>query len=167
MAVEYNKRTHRNGELRLKDAGQDVVLAGWVNSYRDHGGMVFIDLRDARGITQVKFNPDTDPSAHKTARELRNEDVIAVRGTVAPRGENINPKLPTGEIEVNGHEVDLLSKSATVPVSTLDPEEPSLPHPENIPDSANETESANRTAATRVNDLKLDMVSPRRGDAGV
>ena len=115
MAVAYNKRTHRNSELRAGDAGQDVILVGWVNSYRDHGGMVFIDLRDADGITQCKFNPETDPTAHEKARALRDEDVIAVSGTVGLRGENINPKHPTGEIEVNVHQLDVLSKAATPP----------------------------------------------------
>ncbi len=113
MAVPYHQRTHTCGQLRAADAGGQVVLAGWVNSYRDHGGMVFIDLRDHAGLTQVKFNPQTDPNAHQVARALRNEDCIAVRGDVALRGENVNPKLPTGEIEVNGREVDLLNKSAT------------------------------------------------------
>jgi len=115
VAVAYNKRTHRNSELRAGDAGQDVILVGWVNSYRDHGGMVFIDLRDADGITQCKFNPETDPTAHEKARALRDEDVIAVSGTVGLRGENINPKHPTGEIEVNVHQLDVLSKAATPP----------------------------------------------------
>ncbi len=113
MAVPYHQRTHTCGQLRAADEGAEVVLAGWVNSYRDHGGMVFIDLRDHHGLTQVKFNPETDPKAHQTARGLRNEDCIAIRGDVALRGENINPKLPTGEIEVNGREVDLLNKSET------------------------------------------------------
>ncbi len=120
MAVAYNKRTHRNGALRSEHVGQDVLLTGWVNTYRDHGGMVFIDLRDADGVTQLKFNPQTDPQAHETARALRNEDVIAVSGTVAPRGENVNPKLPTGEIEVNIHEVDLLAKADTPPFEIQD-----------------------------------------------
>ncbi len=111
----YNQRTHRNGQLRAVHAGQGVTLVGWVNSYRDHGGMVFIDLRDADGLTQLKFNPETDPTAHGLARSLRNEDVIAIRGTVAPRGANINPKLPTGEIEVNVHELDVLAKADTPP----------------------------------------------------
>jgi len=113
VAVPYHQRTHTCGQLTARDAGEDVVLAGWVNSYRDHGGMVFIDLRDHDGLTQVKFNPQTDPNAHATARHLRNEDCIAIRGDVALRGENVNPKLPTGEIEVNGREVDLLNKSET------------------------------------------------------
>ncbi|MCP4249454.1 MAG: aspartate--tRNA ligase [bacterium] len=120
VAVPYNKRTHRNGELRASDAEQDVLLVGWVNSYRDHGGMVFIDLRDITGLAQLKFNPETDPKAHKTARDLRNEDVIAVRGTVALRGDNVNPKLPTGEIEVNIHEIDLLAKADTPPFAIDD-----------------------------------------------
>ena len=113
MAVPYHERTHTCGQLRAQDEGKQVVLAGWVNSYRDHGGMVFIDLRDHDDLTQIKFNPQTDPTAHEIARALRNEDCIAVRGDVALRGENVNPKLPTGEIEVNGREVDLLNKSAT------------------------------------------------------
>ncbi len=115
MAIPYNKRTHRNGELRAANAGQTVRLVGWVASYRDHGGMVFIDLRDREGITQVKFNPETDPQAHALARTLRSEDCIAVEGQVALRGTNINPKLPTGEIEVEGRAVDLLSKSDPTP----------------------------------------------------
>ncbi|MBN1347560.1 MAG: aspartate--tRNA ligase, partial [Phycisphaerae bacterium] len=113
VAVPYHQRTHLCGQLRAADQGQQVVLVGWVNSYRDHGGMVFIDLRDHDGLTQIKFNPQTDPNAHKVARALRSEDCIAVRGDVALRGENVNPKLPTGEIEVNGRQVDLLNKSET------------------------------------------------------
>jgi len=113
VTVPYHQRTHTCGQLRLKDAGSRVVLAGWVNSYRDHGGMVFIDLRDHEGLTQIKFNPQTDPKAHQIARTLRNEDCVAVAGDVAPRGENINPKLATGEIEVNGREIDILNKSET------------------------------------------------------
>jgi aspartyl-tRNA synthetase len=103
------------GALRAADAGKNVLLVGWVNNYRDHGGMVFIDIRDFSGITQVKFNPQTDPKAHEVARHLRMEDVIAVRGDVASRGENVNPKIPTGEIEVDGREVELLSKADPVP----------------------------------------------------
>lgn len=120
MSLPYHQRTHRCGELRRDHAGQTVLLAGWVHSYRDHGGLVFIDLRDHTGIVQCKFNPDTDPIAHGTARRLRDEDVICVRGTVGLRGENINPKLPTGEIEVNGHQVELLSKADTPPLPITD-----------------------------------------------
>ena len=120
MAIAYNKRTHRNGELRAKAAGQKVTLVGWVNSYRDHGGMVFIDLRDRDGLTQVKFNPQTDPEAHDLARSLRNEDCIAIEGRVALRGDNINAKLPTGEIEVEASAVDVLSRSAPLPFEISD-----------------------------------------------
>ncbi len=123
MAVAYNKRTHRCASLRIEDAGKAVTLAGWVNSYRDHGGMVFIDLRDHEGLTQLKFNPETNPKAHETARALRNEDVIAITGTVAPRGGNVNPKLPTGEIEVEASEITLLNKSAPPPFAVSDESE--------------------------------------------
>ena len=116
MAIAYNKRTCDCGTLRAGDVGKDVVLAGWVNNYRDHGdNLVFIDLRDRGGLTQCRFNVDTDPAVTKTARTLRKEDCIAVRGQVIHRGANVNPKLPTGEIEVSVHEVDILSKSLTPP----------------------------------------------------
>ena len=116
MAIAYNKRTHDCGALRASDVGKEVILAGWVNNYRDHGdNLVFIDLRDRGGLTQCRFNVDTDPDATKLARTLRKEDCIAVRGEVISRGENVNPKLPTGEIEVSVHEVNVLSKSLTPP----------------------------------------------------
>ncbi len=116
MAIAYNKRTHDCGALRAREVGQQVILAGWVNNYRDHGdNLVFIDLRDRGGLTQCRFNVDTDPDATKLARSLRKEDCITVRGEVISRGENVNPKLPTGEIEVSIHEVELLSKSQTPP----------------------------------------------------
>ncbi len=120
MAVPYNKRTHKNGELRKEDEGQEVILVGWAQNYRDLGGMAFIDIRDYTGITQVKFNPQTDPKAHKLAGTIRREDVIAVRGNVILRGENVNPKLPTGEIEVEGHELDVLAKAETPPFEVDD-----------------------------------------------
>jgi len=116
VAIAYNKRTHDCGALRASDVGKEVILAGWVNNYRDHGdNLVFIDLRDRGGLTQCRFNVDTDPDATKLARTLRKEDCIAVRGEVISRGENVNPKLPTGEIEVSVHEVNVLSKSLTPP----------------------------------------------------
>jgi aspartyl-tRNA synthetase len=120
VAIAYNRRTHKNGELRSSDVGREVILVGWAQNYRDLGGMAFIDIRDFTGVTQVKFNPQTDPVAHKLAGTVRREDVIAVRGNVAPRGENVNPKLPTGEIEVEGHELDVLSKSETPPFEVDD-----------------------------------------------
>ncbi len=120
MAIPYNRRTHKNGELRKQDEGKEVILVGWAQNYRDLGGMAFIDVRDYSGITQVKFNPQTDPVSHKLAGTIRREDVIAVRGEVIPRGENVNPKLPTGEIEVAGHELDILSKAETPPFDVSD-----------------------------------------------
>jgi len=121
VAIAYNKRTCDCGTLRSSDIGKNIILAGWVNNYRDHGdNLVFIDLRDRGGITQCRFNVDTDPDATKIARTLRKEDVIAVRGEVISRGENVNPKLATGEIEVSIHEVDILNKSLTPPFEVVD-----------------------------------------------
>jgi aspartyl-tRNA synthetase len=116
------KRTHTCGQIRLGDDGQPVRLCGWVRSYRDHGGIVFIDLRDRDGITQIVFDtPDAsaDQAArdrYDLARSLRNEWVIAVGGTVRPRGaDRVNPKLPTGEVEVVGADLTLLNRSDAVP----------------------------------------------------
>jgi len=126
VAVPYNKRTHSCGELRAEHVGQTVILAGWVNSYRDHGeNLVFIDLRDREGLTQLRFNVDTDPEATRIARTLRNEYCIAVRGKVLHRGDQVSPKfrtgeMPTGEIEVSVHEIDVLSKSETPPFEISD-----------------------------------------------
>jgi aspartyl-tRNA synthetase len=115
VPLPYNQRTHDCGALRDSDIGATVLLAGWVSVFRDHGGMVFIDLRDRGGITQLRFNPQTDPKAHAIARSLRSEFVIAVRGEVVSRGDMANPRLATGEIEVAVHEIDLLSQSLTPP----------------------------------------------------
>jgi len=121
VAIAYNKRTCDCGTLRASDVGKSVILAGWVNNYRDHGdNLVFIDLRDRGGLTQCRFNVDTDPDATKLARSLRKEDVIVVRGEVISRGQNVNPKLPTGEIEVSVHEVQVLNKSLTPPFEVAD-----------------------------------------------
>jgi len=110
------KRTHNCGQLRLSDAGKKVTLAGWVHSYRDHGNLVFIDLRDKEGLTQLVFNPETQPEAHKLARTARCEWVIAAKGIVQPRGEGLeNPKLPTGQIEVAVQQMEILNTSKTPP----------------------------------------------------
>jgi len=110
------KRTHTCGQLRLEDAGKKVTLAGWVHSYRDHGNLVFIDLRDREGLTQLVFNPETQPEAHNLARTVRCEWVIAAKGVIQPRSEGMeNAKLPTGQIEVSVQRLKILNVSRTPP----------------------------------------------------
>jgi len=110
------KRTHTCGELVKKDVGYNVTLTGWVNTRRDHGGLVFIDLRDRTGITQVVINPETSADAHKLAHDIRSEFVLGVTGKVAPRPENtVNTKLLTGEIEVLVSELTVLNTSKPLP----------------------------------------------------
>jgi aspartyl-tRNA synthetase len=110
------KRTHNCGQLRMEDAGKTVILSGWVDSYRDHGNLVFIDLRDREGITQLVFNPQSQPEMHKLSRQLRCEWVIAASGTVRHRGEGlVNPKLATGQIEILIEKLEILNSSETPP----------------------------------------------------
>src|SRR5216683_7858879 len=104
MAVKFItelKRTHHCEELTRHDIGKAVVLFGWVANRRDHGGAVFIDLRDREGLTQVVFEEDVDPALQALAHELRLEYCIGIRGKVVSRGANKNPRLRTGEIEVH------------------------------------------------------------------
>ena len=104
------------GELRAADTGKDVTLAGWVHRRRDHGGLIFIDLRDRSGIVQVVLNPRESPEAHETATQFRNEWVVQVKGQVGTRPAGTeNPELPTGEIEVNARSVQVLNSSLTPP----------------------------------------------------
>jgi len=111
-------RTHTCGELGRDSVGLKVLLAGWVLRRRDHGGLIFVDLRDRWGITQVVFNPDRDPLSHQKAEGIRSEYVIAVKGEVLERPSGmINPELPTGEIEVYVDEMKLLNTSVTPPFS--------------------------------------------------
>ena len=118
------KRTHTCGQLRLEDAGRKVTLAGWVHSYRDHGNLVFFDLRDRYGLTQLVFNPERHPDSHKLARTVRCEWVIAARGTVQPRSEGMeNPKLPTGQIEIAVEHLEILNVSKTPPFEIDNAEE--------------------------------------------
>jgi len=109
-------KSHSCGELREKHVGQEVTLAGWVHRRRDHGGLVFIDLRDREGIAQVVFNPEISKTAHDVADGLRNEYVIKVTGEVALRPPGTeNARLPTGEIEVIASDIQLLNTSKTPP----------------------------------------------------
>lgn len=109
------KRTHTCGELTEKNTGEEVVLNGWVASRRDLGGVIFIDLRDRYGITQVIFKED-DQKLHEKAEELRTEYVIGIRGKVARRTEgNVNEELETGTIEINTEELVIYSRAATTP----------------------------------------------------
>ena len=118
--LERHPRTHRTGELRATHIGGEVTLMGWVGTRRDHGGRIFIDLRDRSGIAQVVFGPDVDAVAHAAAGELRSEFCIGVRGRVISRGDNVNTKIPTGEIEVEAIELHVFSKSETPPFEITD-----------------------------------------------
>jgi aspartyl-tRNA synthetase len=118
------KRTHTCGALRKSNTGQEVVLEGWVHTRRDHGGLIFIDLRDRDGITQVAFNPAVSESAHHAAKELRSEFVIEVKGTVAERPEGtVNPNLSTGDIEIRATGLTVLNPSKTPPFPVEDESE--------------------------------------------
>lgn len=109
-------RTHRCGELTTKQIGQTVVLNGWVQRRRDHGMVIFIDLRDRTGITQVVFNAERNPQCHQAAHSLRSECVVSVTGQVMARpDESKNPELSTGDIEVFVDEVEILNEAKTPP----------------------------------------------------
>ena len=117
-------KSHNCGELRENHAGQKVTLAGWVHRRRDHGGKVFIDLRDREGIVQVVFNPQVSQEAYGVAGSLRSEYVIQVTGEVVPRPEGTeNPKLATGDIEVIAKEAVILNPSKTPPFYINEDEE--------------------------------------------
>ena len=114
-------KTHNCGELRTSHIGQRVTLAGWVNRRRDHGGLVFIDLRDRSGIVQVVTNPDAASEAHMAAQQARNEYVLQVKGVVQARPEGLaNPDIPTGEIEVVAYELKILNPAKTPPFYIYD-----------------------------------------------
>src|SRR5450759_2147308 len=113
------------GALRAKDVGREVELFGWVARRRDHGGLIFIDLRDRWGAVQVVFNPTNAPQAHAAASDLRSEYVVRVKGAVGhrPAGSE-NPRMPTGEVEVTASELEVVNTSETTPFPIEDPEEP-------------------------------------------
>ena len=109
-------RTHFCGELRKEDSGSEVTLMGWVRRRRDHGGLIFVDLRDRYGITQVVFNPQMPDELFNLAEKLSVEDVLKITGKVGERPEGtLNPNLETGEIEVNAKFLELLSEAETPP----------------------------------------------------
>src|SRR6266852_927759 len=109
-------RTNSCNSLRKSDVGRQVTLAGWVNVTRDHGGVIFIDLRDREGLTQVVFRPEENAELAKQAHTFRSEDVIQVSGQVAPRVPGTeNPKLATGDIEVIPSELKILNRADDLP----------------------------------------------------
>jgi len=110
------KRTHFCGDLRKEQIGEKVCLMGWVHRRRDHGGLIFIDLRDRTGITQLALDPDRDPQAHGKAESVRSEFVVAAIGTVSPRPQGtVNPKMKTGEVEIEVSELRILNVAKTPP----------------------------------------------------
>lgn len=109
-------RTHSCGKLSIENEKDEVTVMGWVQKRRDHGGVIFIDVRDRSGFVQVVFNPDLDKEAFKKAEELRSEYVVAVKGTIRKRPQgNINEELPTGRIEIEGYDLRILDESETTP----------------------------------------------------
>src|SRR3989338_7879322 len=114
-------RTHTCGELTRKDETREVTLCGWTHTRRDHGGIIFIDLRDRYGLTQVVFDPSYNTDVHKIAEKLGREDVISAKGIVKKRREGmVNPKLSTGSIEVFADELEILSESDIPPMEIDD-----------------------------------------------
>ena len=121
MKFDY-RRTHTCGQLTLAESGKRVTLSGWVHRRRDLGSLIFIDLRDRFGVTQLIFDPNKNSELHAKASKLRSEWVISIRGTVTPRNQP-NPKLATGEIEIQVDELEILSSAKTPPFSISDEEE--------------------------------------------
>lgn len=115
-AGEIGRRTHTCSELRARDVGKTATLMGWVHRRRDHGSVIFIDLRDRYGLTQVVFRPDEDEDLQNRARRLRNEYVIGVRGVVRHRPEGmVNPNMETGEVELEAQQLYFLAESKPPP----------------------------------------------------
>ena len=116
MRCAHLLKTISCGSPRLSDAGETATLAGWVNRRRDHGSLIFIDVRDRDGVTQVVFNPENAPAAAETAQRLRSEWVVRVDGKIAPRpAGTANPNIPTGEVELVAENVEVLNESLTPP----------------------------------------------------
>lgn len=120
MKFDY-RRTHTCGELNISVSGKRVTLSGWVHKRRDLGGLIFIDLRDRFGVTQLVFDPNVNQALHDKAYKLRSEWVISIRGTVKPRAQGMaNSRMATGEIEINVEELEILSPAKTPPFSICD-----------------------------------------------
>ena len=112
------QRTHTCGQLRAQQAGNTVTLMGWVNRRRDHGNLIFLDLRDRTGITQIVLDKDLSPEGHAKAEQIRPEYVVAVTGKVRLRDKDvINPKMATGEIEIAADRLLVLNDSKVPPFS--------------------------------------------------
>ena len=110
------KRSHYCGQVTAAEIGREVCLMGWVQRRRDHGGLIFIDLRDREGVIQLALDPDRDPEAHGKADRVRNEFVVAIKGKVSPRPEGtVNPKMKTGEVEVEVSDLRILNTAKTPP----------------------------------------------------
>ncbi|MCA9602225.1 MAG: aspartate--tRNA ligase, partial [Myxococcales bacterium] len=118
--IDELKRTHDCGALRESDIGTEVVLFGWVQSRRDHGGCIFIDLRDRAGLTQVVFDPAVDKNPFDVGDRARPEWVVGLRGTVRDRGAMRNPKMATGAVEVVAHEAVVFNRAETPPFEIAD-----------------------------------------------
>lgn len=119
--MAFTKRTHDCGELRSKHVRKSVTLNGWVHSRRDHGGVIFIDLRDRYGLAQVVFDPSHDKKLHSKAEQLRREYVLSVTGKIRPRKEGmVNPKMPTGEIEMLADTLEILNPAETPPIEIME-----------------------------------------------
>ena len=115
--VRYSFRSRVCGDLRAADLDKDVILAGWVQKRRDHGGLIFLDLRDRSGVVQAVVDPST-PEAFATAERVRPEYVLLIKGRVRGRpAGTINPALATGEVEVQAAEIEILNTSKTPPSS--------------------------------------------------
>lgn len=119
--MNFKKRTHTCGELRGPDAGKHVTVTGWVDFQRDLGGVIFVVVRDRYGKTQAVFNPQHDGQLHQTASSLRSEDVVSISGKVNNRPDGMmNPKMPTGEIDIAAEELQVISRADVPPFGILD-----------------------------------------------
>ena len=117
--TEWN-RTHTCNALRAEHVGETVHLMGWVQSYRDHGGSIFVDLRDREGMTQIRFDPGVSAASHAIGESVRSEFCLAIRGEVIHRGDNVNSNMETGEIEVLVQDVEVFNKAETPPFEIKD-----------------------------------------------